>query len=171
MNHNKKWLATALGGFLGLVISGNSMADINTLTQDNTTYIADSSVAFPEADGFNINEVCTHGVDPADDVIDQYSTGYATTLGADVVDMTGCLQPINCTAKADLKEGSLLIPCLEVEIEDKPFECDVEMGQRGNSMNWKVEFVNCVELMDGTDVEENESSKGNGNGNGHGHNK
>ncbi|MGZ5052368.1 MAG: hypothetical protein ACXWF8_04945 [Methylobacter sp.] len=57
---------------------------------------------------------------------------------ADVVDISLCLSPTHdaTEAKANLKTGMLTIPCLN--IDDTLY--NVEMKQRGNSMNWEVEF-------------------------------
>ncbi|MDP3875923.1 MAG: hypothetical protein Q8Q50_02980 [Methylobacter sp.] len=73
-----------------------------------------------------------------------------TPASADVVNISDCLSGENVNddsgqnpkgdAKADLKKGTLDIPCLDV---DGAFY-NVIMNQRGNSMNWEVVFGEAV---------------------------
>ncbi|MGZ4979606.1 MAG: hypothetical protein ACXV8O_20920 [Methylobacter sp.] len=67
-----------------------------------------------------------------------------TAVTADVVDISLCLSPTHDDeeAKADLKTGVLTIPCLNVDNA----MYNVQMKQRGNSMNWEVEFGEPIAL-------------------------
>jgi hypothetical protein len=61
--------------------------------------------------------------------------GLATPV--DVVNISSCLsESSDNEAEADLQQGTLTIPCLN--IDDTIY--NVTMEQRGNSMNWEVVF-------------------------------
>lgn len=68
-----------------------------------------------------------------------------TDTGVDIkaVDVTACVkaaQPVDvteCISTVNLKEGLLIIPCVEVDGK----VVTVHMEQRGNSSNWEVKFL------------------------------
>lgn len=86
--------------------------------------------------------------DDATDVVIDGDFAVVTNRPADlpietvVVDVSSCLavseeiDPLACVSTANVEEGELIIPC--VEIDGQTFA--VEMERRGNSDNWEVSF-------------------------------
>jgi len=168
-NHTIKVISSV---FLGAMISSSAIAGVNSHTVGGVTYIADSSVIFPD-DTVNFEELCpkldTDGVEVGDAMpIDAEGT---------VMDITACLEPVSvdesCDAEVSLGKGSLTIPCLKVRVNDddeSSLACEVHMGQRGNSMNWKVEFVDCEPETQSEDLTDDDTEDDNSGENDDGEN-
>jgi len=160
--------------FLGTIISSSAIADVNShTTVGGVTYIADSSVNFPD-DTVDFETLC-----PKLDAED-IPVGNAVPVDVEetVIDITACLEPVpvdtSCDAEVSLGKGELTIPCLKVQVNDDEsfIACEVHMGQRGNSMNWEVEFVDCEQETQSEDITDDDTNddKSNGHNKDHDHN-
>lgn len=98
--------------------------------------VASAAIQIPLPGATDVKVVGTHAY-----VATSNFENSAATTGYVKYDISACMPAGPFTpfrAHANLGSGELVIPCVEVDGS----EYNVVMNQRGNSMNWEVQFVN-----------------------------